>query len=265
MSADFIFQDARNIKVRIPVYEGPLDLLLQLIERAELDITKVSLAQVTDQYLEHLKDIVERAAEQVSAFLIIAAKLLQIKSEVLLPRTSSNQEIDDELDEESLVDQLLTYKRFKNIALLLENRDALGLRTYLRLYPTKIENKPTHVEDVELEDLMTAAHSAFEQALLSSKQMPVQAVVPGPRISLRQKLDQIAGLLQRKNKATFRSMLNNVSSRMEIVVTFLALLELVKRHLVRVNQIGSFGEIEIEPAENWLSEIDFELEFETYE
>ena len=76
----------RAYSVAIPVYEGPLDLLLQLIEHAELDITKVALALVTDQYLEHIRSIEENAPEEVSAFLVIAARLLQIKSEVLLPR-----------------------------------------------------------------------------------------------------------------------------------------------------------------------------------
>jgi segregation and condensation protein A len=116
MSVDFFYNDARDIMVAIPIFEGPLDLLLQLIERAELDITKVSLAQVTDQYLEQLKHLANLAADQLSAFLVIAAKLLQLKSEVLLPRSSQNQERDEEFDQDSLVNQLLTYKRFKEIA-----------------------------------------------------------------------------------------------------------------------------------------------------
>jgi segregation and condensation protein A len=263
MSVDFFYNDARDIMVAIPIFEGPLDLLLQLIERAELDITKVSLAQVTDQYLEQLKHLANLAADQLSAFLVIAAKLLQLKSEVLLPRSSQNQERDEEFDQDSLVNQLLTYKRFKEIATFLENRDSSGMHTYLRLTPIKIEHRKTHLPDVELIDLMTAAHYAFEQASQSQKQGITNTAVPSPRISLRQKLNQIANIFQEQKKASFRSMLQDTSSRMEIVVTFLALLELVKRHLVHLNQIGLFGEIEVEPSDLWLSEFDFELEFET--
>jgi segregation and condensation protein A len=137
------------------------------------------------------------------------------------------------------------------------------MHTYLRLTPIKIEHRKTHLPDVELIDLMTAAHYAFEQASQSQKQGITNTAVPSPRISLRQKLNQIANIFQEQKKASFRSMLQDTSSRMEIVVTFLALLELVKRHLVQLNQIGLFGEIEVEPSDLWLSEFDFELEFET--
>ena len=86
MSLGITADPIRVYKVSTPVYEGPLDLLLQLIERAELDITKLALAEVTEQYLEHLRSLQERAAQEVSAFLVVAARLLQIKSEALLPR-----------------------------------------------------------------------------------------------------------------------------------------------------------------------------------
>jgi segregation and condensation protein A len=263
MSVDIFYHDARNIVVSTPIYEGPLDLLLQLIERAELDITKVSLAQVTDQYLDHLKHLGNLAADQLSAFLIIAAKLLQIKSEVLLPRSSANQELDEEFTEDSLVNQLLQYKRFKEIAIFLEDRDASGLHTYLRLSPVTNGFRQPHLVGVELNDLIRAAHSAFQLDLNTRKQEISNGFVPSPRISLRQKLNHIANIFQQQSKTSFRSLLDKSNSRMEIVVTFLALLELVKRHLIRVDQIGLFEEIEIEPSELWLSEFDFELEFET--
>jgi segregation and condensation protein A len=104
-----------DYKVATPVYEGPLDLLLQLIEHAELDITKLALALVTDQYLSRLRDLQERAAEEVSAFLVIAARLLQIKSEALLPRPPV-REAGEEDPGEALARQLLAYKRYKEIA-----------------------------------------------------------------------------------------------------------------------------------------------------
>src|SRR5512138_1256566 len=114
--------------VTIPVYEGPLDLLLQLIERAELDITAVALAQVTDQYLAYIHQM-QVPADEISAFLVVAAKLLQIKSEALLPRPSVRKEGEEDLGE-ALARQLRIYKRYKEISKWLEDRESRHLRTY---------------------------------------------------------------------------------------------------------------------------------------
>jgi segregation and condensation protein A len=121
-----------SYNVATPVYEGPLDLLLQLIERAELDITLLALAQVTDQYLDHLKTLPELSADEVSAFLVIAAKLIQIKSEILLPHPPT-REPGEEDPGEALARQLLQYKRFMEIAKFLSNQQTLGLHTFIRL------------------------------------------------------------------------------------------------------------------------------------
>jgi segregation and condensation protein A len=130
---------ARSYTVDTPVYHGPLDLLLTLIERAELDITRLALAQVTDQYLRHIRALENAQAEEVSAFLVIAAKLIQIKSEVLLPRPPA-REVGEEDPGEALIRQLIIYKKYKEIGLLLAGREAAGLKTYLRLaQPVKTE------------------------------------------------------------------------------------------------------------------------------
>ena len=109
--------------VTIPVFEGPLDLLLQLIERAELDITAVSIAQVTDQFLAHIRTM-EVPADEISSFLVMAARLIQIKSEVLLPRPPIRQP-GEENPAEELARQLRIYKRFKEVAAWLEDRPDL--------------------------------------------------------------------------------------------------------------------------------------------
>src|SRR3990172_5786076 len=121
-------------KVDTDVYHGPLGLLLQLIERAELDITKLALAQVTDQFLAYMRTLQERRAERVSEFLVVASRLMQIKSEALLPRPVIRQP-DEEDPGEALVQQLLAYKRFKDLAGLLAERQERNLRAYLRLAP----------------------------------------------------------------------------------------------------------------------------------
>lgn len=114
--------------VQLPVYEGPLDLLLELIERAELDITKVSLAQVTDQYLEHIRGMQDAPIENLASFLVIAARLIQIKSEALLPRPVL-REPGEEDPGDALTRQLVAYKKYKQVAIALAEREAAGLRS----------------------------------------------------------------------------------------------------------------------------------------
>src|SRR3990170_760696 len=123
-----------NYTVHTPVYEGPLDLLLNLIQHAELDITSVSLAMVTDQYLGYIKNLEQINADEISAFLVIAAKLLQIKSEALLPRPPARVPGEEDIGR-SLVDQLKLYKRYKEIGVWMNAREQANLRTYLRVAP----------------------------------------------------------------------------------------------------------------------------------
>lgn len=243
--------------ISTPVYQGPLDLLLQLIERAELDITKLALAQVTDQYLEYLHSLSELTPEEVSAFLVIAAKLLQIKSEVLLPRPPAREEGEEDAGE-ALARQLLEYKRYKKVADFLEHRERLGLKTYLRLAsPPRVEGK-VDLGGYGLADLVEAARTFLCQ---KDQRLPLASVVPPPPVTIRQKIALIGRLLRERGKTTFRMMLENAHSRLEIVVTFLAMLELVKRRMVSVTQESLFGEIEIQSTEQWREDEDFELEF----
>ncbi len=247
----------RTYTVATPVYEGPLDLLLQLIERAELDITTLALAQVTDQYLEHLHNLQERAAEEVSAFLVIAAKLLQIKSEVLLPRPPLREEGEEDPGE-ALARQLLAYKRYKEIAGHLAQREADNLRTYLRLAPPPKVEGVLDMSGISLDDLLEAAQRVFTQA---DNRPTLNTVVAAPRVTIREKIGVITRLLRANGRATFRSFLNKRPTNLDIVVTFLAMLELIKRRFVQVHQENMFGEIELESTDSLDENETFELEF----
>lgn len=243
--------------VQIPIYEGPLDLLLQLIEHAELDITVISLAQVTEQYLSHIRSMVV-APDEISAFLVVAAKLLQIKSEALLPRPPT-REPGEEDPGESLARQLLIYKRFKEMAIWLEKREKNHLRTYLRVAPPpKVEAK-LDLSNLTLKDLLSAAEAAFSQ---EKEKQSLGTVITAPRITIREKIALIAERLGRAPHSTFGELIGQQPTRLEIVVTFLALLELVKRYRVAARQDALFGEIEIDRADEWDQNEDLELEFE---
>jgi len=246
-------------RVNTPVYEGPLDLLLQLIERAELDITSLALAQVTDQYLVHLREMSEQNAAEVSGFLVIAARLLQIKSAALLPRIPLEPAGEEEDPGEALAQQLITYKRFKELAASLSQREAEHLRTYLRIAPppVKVEAK-LDLSGITLSDLIQSARLIF----FSKPDLPaLSRVVAMPRVTIREKISTIVNLLRQRGRTTFRSFLNSRGDRLEVVVTFLAMLELIKRKVVNASQANIFGEIELHSSGEWDEQEDAQLEF----
>ncbi len=256
MKFDFATQQMGDYKVITPVYEGPLDLLLQLIQGAELDITKVALAQVTDQYLTHLRSIEQQIPEEVSAFLVIAAKLLQIKSEALLPRPPVRAEgIED--PGEALARQLLAYKRYKEIADTLENRTKAGLRTYLRLAAPPKTPEKIDFGEFSLGDLYDLAKKLFSEV---DTRVPLGKIVTAPRVTIREKINRIVQSLKRSTKVSFRQIMGEQHSRLDVVVTFLAMLELVKRHFVQAHQESLFGEIILETAETWDENAVLDLE-----
>ena len=244
--------------VQTSVYEGPLDLLLDLIEHAELDITALSLAAVTEQYLEYLHKLEETQPEEISAFLVIAAKLIQIKSEALLPRPPVLEPGEEDVGA-ALVEQLKLYKRFKEIANILHEREALNLRTYLRLAPPpKIEGK-LDLTDITIADLLEAAIEVYAK---EGEKQALGTVITAPKVTIREKIELISKKFGTTQHASFKELLGEHPSRVEIVVTFLALLELVKRYRVSARQESLFTDIEIERAEDWNSDEEIEIEFE---
>jgi len=247
-----------NYNVQTPVYEGPLDLLLNLIEHTELDITTVSLAMVTDQYLVHINSMEQLNADEISAFLVIAAKLIQIKSEALLPRPPAREPGEEDVGE-SLVDQLKLYKRFKEIGQWLNAREQASLRTYLRIAPPpKVEPK-LDMSNITLEKLVATAEEAFAKEKVKK---PLGTVITAPRVTIREKIDMITKVMKESQRASFSSLAKGSTSRLEIVVTFLAMLELIKRYRVQAHQEGLFGEIEIDRMEEWGEDEEIEIEFE---
>ena len=257
MKFDFASQQIGDYKVITPVYEGPLDLLLQLIEQAELDITKLAIAEVTDQYLSHIRNMPDQEPEQVSAFLVIAAKLLQIKSEALLPRPPVREEGEEDPGE-ALARQLLAYKRYKEIANTLEQREADGLRSFLRLAPPPKVQEKVDFGEFSLADLFSLAEEVFSQV---DNRPVLGTVVSVPRVTIREKIDHIIHTLQKRPHTSFSQILGEQRTRLDVVVTFIAMLELVKRHYVHATQDSLFSEIKLETANGWDDEIDFELEF----
>ncbi len=259
MPLNFTLQNTPGYEINTDVYAGPLDLLLDLIERAELDITRLALAQVTDQYLEYLKKIEERDPTEVSAFLVIAARLIQIKSAALLPRPTLDPTLVPEEDPgEALAQQLIIYKRFKQLAQFLDEQQKNNRRTYLRLaeISTSAYVSRFDISEISLDDIVATARDIFHMENLP----PLSQVISIPRITIREQIRSIINRLK-AGPTTFKQLLAGSNNRIEIVVTFLAMLELIKRHYVNVNQDSLFADIDLTPSETWGNEEEFEIEF----
>lgn len=227
-------------QVTLPVFEGPLDLLLHLIERQELDITEVSLAQVTNQYIEYLAEISERDPDHLADFMVVAAKLLLIKSRVLLPQPPTAVSSDEEPDADDLVRQLIEYKRFKEASRWLQELEAQGLQSYIRMAaPPRLEHT-VDLGDVTLDELL----AAVRQVLVIIPPGPsVNGTVAPITVTMSGQINLIERETRRRWAVSFRRLLERATSRLEIIVTLLALLEMVKQRRVTMRQEGAFGDI----------------------
>ena len=230
-------------QIQLPTFEGPLDLLLSLIEREELDVTTVALALVTDQYLARLAELEDRQAKDLASFLVVAAKLVLIKSAALLPSSSTGPPEDDTADVGyDLVEQLQIYKRFKEIAGLLHEREESGLHTYIRLVPSPRRSPDPDLSEVSLQDLVALAQEAMEKV----PGPPVGDVVARITVTIDEQIEHIEQELAQSRQIAFRSLLSRAASRVEVIVTLLAVLELIKQDRVTVRQNALFDEIVIE-------------------
>ena len=233
-------------QVRLPDFEGPLDLLLYLIEREELDVTSVSLAAVTGQYLEYISVLERIDADAVSDFLVIAAKLILIKSRALLPRPPETEAGAEGDIGDDLVQQLITYKQFKEMARELGEMEAANRQTFVRVAPPpKIERK-VDLSDVTLDILLKLVREALS---VDKPQAVVGTVVRPLMLTIRDQIALIQHRLRQQPRVSFSRLLERTRSRVEIIVTFLAVLELLKRRAVRVQQEALFGDIFIEPSD----------------
>ncbi len=235
-----------TFQVKLDEFEGPLDLLLYLIERDELDITRVSLARVTGAYLEYIHVLEQLQVDAVADFLVVAAKLLLIKSEALLPRPPAPKPEGEEDPGDELVRQLLLYKQYKESARTLAEREAAGLRTYVRVAPPpKIEAK-LDLSNVTVDMLIKAVRGVLD---LEKPAPPVGTVVKPFTLTIRDQMGLIERMLRYRPHISFKRMLRRSRDRIEVIVTFLAVLELLRRRKVDVQQEALFGDIVIVPVE----------------
>ena len=226
------------LNFKMEKFEGPLDLLLTLIEREELSISEISLSKIADQYLESLKEVAVRDPDELADFLVVAAKLLLIKSRELLPNAPAVEE-----DGPSLETQLKMYKIFWEAAQKIEGMIRKKRRLFFRdKLPAAIAPRFAPPPSLTADKM----HAVFLDVL--TKITPI-IKYPEERmkkvVSIQEKIDRIRGLMEKTATMRFHEILDASSDRTEVVVNFLALLELVRSRVVNAEQSEEFGEIVI--------------------
>ena len=232
---------AEVYQVKLEKFEGPLDLLLQLIEKEKLDITEVSLAKICDQYVKYLKQVQEVDPGSLADFLVIAARLLLIKSRALLPEIEMSEE--EELSIEELQERLREYKRFKDVAKKLKVLYFSSNTSFEQRFFLEEKRAFFPSENLTLENLLIA-YKALLQILEREKKLATEYIPE--TISIEEKIAQLEDLILKKVNPRFQELLKHSQTKLESIVTFLALLELVKQRIVKVRQKKLFEDIVLE-------------------
>lgn len=244
--------DEAPYTIHLPGFDGPLALLLHLIEKNQLEITTISLVAVTGQFIEYIHSRDHPPLPRMAEFVAMAARLLLIKSRSLLPRQPLKDETPDEPDPledaELLRRHLIEYKRAREIARVLKAREVAGLQTFAR--PGRLVNAeamvvwtPPHIVGVSVKAL-----SLVFRRVLAEKRLSEPEALPLPVVTVAEKIAEVETLLSARGRATLVDVLRTADSRFAVVVTFLAVLELWHQARVEVRQDGLFGAIEIFPG-----------------
>jgi len=231
-------------RVQLEIFEGPLDLLLHLIKKNEVSITDIPIATITEQYLATLEVMQTFNLDVAGEFLVMAATLIHIKSRMLLPMADDEDDEEEGTDpRQELVRRLLEYQRFKDAADQLERRELLTRDVFVRSVAPAEEIPAPGFREVSVFELLTALKRVLDR-------LPKDVVheVMLEKITMREKMSLLLDQLRTQGKILFESLFAEVTTRMEVVVTFLAMLELVKVRAIRIFQEEATGPIQIEAA-----------------
>lgn len=234
--------------LHLGVFEGPLDLLLHLIEKEDLDITAVSLVQVTDQYLQYVHAAEQINLEALADFVAIGARLLFLKSRALLPRSQEPEphRPEEPDDGEELARLLEEYRNYKAAAAAFRELETKGFRAFPRLAPPPEVPLPLGLDGVSLRLLVRIFQEALERKP-AAEEPP--AVIQREQVTVEQKAALITDVLSRQGRVSFRALVAECRTRVEIIVSFLAVLELIKALRLRAEQDELFGDILLLPLE----------------
>jgi len=234
-----------DYEVKLDIFEGPLDLLLYLIRKNEIDIYDIPIALITEQYLQHMEVLRSLNLDLAGEYLVLASTLIHIKSRMLLPNPAPDEE-EEEDPRQELVQQLLAYQAYREAALQLDGRPLLERDVFKRGGP----GDPLTHQGAAMEEEALIEASLFDLTAAFQRVASRIAFQPGmaievEKISLGQKMEEIVQRLQREGSLTFTELLTGQTSRQQMLYAFLAILELVKMHLIKAYQSASFGVIRL--------------------
>lgn len=241
--------EGEDYKVRLEIFEGPLDLLLYLIKKDEVDIQNISIARITSQYLDYIETFRLLNIDLAAEFIVMAANLMYLKSRTLLPRQEQPPEEDAEEDDPrwELIRQLIEYKKFKDAAGFLSQREVEQEdRFALQPEPQVVDPDPAPLAEVSIFDLIRA----FQNVLKRFEESHDLGDIVDDRFTVSDKIEMLLTRFAPGESASFDKLFESAVSKPEVIVTFLAVLELMKMNQFMIRQRGVFGEIELERRDN---------------
>jgi len=229
-------------EIKLEVFEGPLDLLLFLIRKNEIDIYNIPIAAITEEYLKHLEAMKSLNLDLAGEYLVMASTLVHIKSRMLLPASDEDAGTEEEDPRAELVRQLLEYKAFKEAALDLGKRNILGRDVFRReAFPEReLDRDDQQVVELSIFELI----EAFQKVLSTMKKEDIMEI-EAERFSLTDTINEVLEKLQSAKDLTFNELLGEGFTRRRLVYNFLAILELMKLKMIRARQAAPFGVIRI--------------------
>ena len=231
-------ESGSSYSVKLDIFEGPLDLLLFLIKRDKIDIYDIPIAHITKQYLEYIELMKELNLEVAGEFIVMAATLMRIKVRMLLPKTRDEEEEED--PREALVSALLEYRKFKEAAQLLQAKEAEQSRWFPRTDFSFLNRLPEDkiLVDASLSDLIFA----FKK-ILDSQPEETFHTIDYPKVDLEDRIEYILNCLAQKDGVVFTELFSDIPIKLVMVVTFVAILELIRLQKIYIRQTRQFSEI----------------------
>jgi segregation and condensation protein A len=234
-----------SYEIKLDIFEGPLDLLLYLIRKNEIDIYNIPIALITEQYLAYLEMMRSFNLDLAGEYLVLASTLIHIKSKLLLPPDESEGEDEEGEDPRAeLVQQLLEYQIFKEAALRLENRPLLERDVFTRGAPGEAPSAAEEEGEAMIEVGVFELVAAFRR-IIAGIDRPEKLEIDAEKMSLTDRINEIMEMLLEKQQMTFVDLIGDRTDRRRIICTFLAILELMKLRMIRAYQSGPFGAIRL--------------------
>lgn len=234
-----------DYSVKIDSFEGPLDLLLHLIKKSNIDIYDISIDEITKSYLEYINKMEELNIDVASSYLVMAAELMEIKSKSLLPKVEEEEEDEEEVSRENLINKLVEYKKYKDITSKLKELEENRNNIYIKS-PENINNyvnEDIYKEEVDVDRLIQAFKDFLDR---KNMEKPLKTKITNKEYSVKERKNNIRSLLKEKGKLEFSELFDDIFNRGYVTVTFLSILEMSKEKELKIRQDKNFGNIYLE-------------------